>query len=396
MGKKNGPAHYISLAQRRACDGRKRIRRQRQRVARLQSERRDSTSAERLLQAFQQHQTRREVHLKEALQWAREYARVKPPQYLLGRPKVRRVQSEDKREKQYARWNKTVLEFLDRRFTHAPNYKESLIELWHQYVALGLPNQHFVTQFTGGKTTAVFQRSWEMMLARHLNVQGHRIITADGGPDFRIEYSGLTIWVEAISPEPMGIPQDWMDELKPGEVKVGDVPHIKILLRWTAAIKEKWEKLKIYRDKKIVRDGDAYVIAVNGCQLGRIPIQHGVSRYPYAVEAVYALGPIAIPIDKDTGAFGKPFVSPRSSIQSDGGGAVSTSLFIDPTYSSISAIIACSMDRSAEASLPLDIVHNQFARVPIPKRILGSKGEEWITENADQDGFDLRRLDDND
>jgi hypothetical protein len=66
--------------------------------------------------------------------------------------------------------------------------------------------------------------------------------------------------VEAVSPEPKGVPDDWMEHPKPGEFKVGDVPHTEVLLRWTAALKEKWDKLNIYREKAIVGENDAYVI----------------------------------------------------------------------------------------------------------------------------------------
>jgi hypothetical protein len=126
---------------------------------------------------------------------------------------------------------------------------------------------------------------------------------------------------------------------------------------------------------------------------GRIRLQHGVSRYPYAVEAVYALGPVAVPIDRRTGKFGQPFVSVRPAIQTAKGAPVPTSLFINRSLASISAIIACSQDRSEEPSLPVDVVHNHFASVPVPERILGNAGEEWVTAPLGHDGITLQRLD---
>jgi hypothetical protein len=50
-------------------------------------------------------------------------------------------------------------------------------------------------------------------------------------------------------------------------------------------IKAKARKLAGCRATGIVADDDAYVIAVNGCQLGGLPIHHGVSQLPYAVES---------------------------------------------------------------------------------------------------------------
>ena len=73
-------------------------------------------------------------------------------------------------------------------------------------------------------------------------------------------------------PMPTGLSQDWLNPV-PGEG--GFVPHEAILLRWTAAIKEKAEKLlgnektgaRGYLAKKVVGEGDAYVIAVNARML---------------------------------------------------------------------------------------------------------------------------------
>lgn len=290
--------------------------------------------------------------------------------------------------------NREVTAFLDRQFPNAPGYKASLLSLWQTYLALGLPNAHFIKEFTSGKRECVFQRAWEMMLARHLDAQGHRLTSLDHGPDFRFDYRGLTVWVEAVSPEPKGVPGDWMEGPKPNEFKVGTFPHNEILLRWTAALKAKWEKLSKYRKDGIVRDTDAYVIAINGCQLGALPLNHGISRFPFAVEAVYCVGPIAVPIDTETGRIGKSFVTEQTSILNANAAPVPTSLFVDPAYAGVSAIIACSMDRSIEASLPVDVIHNHFARVRVPERILGSVGDEWVTDPVGTAGqeIDLRKL----
>jgi hypothetical protein len=291
-------------------------------------------------------------------------------------------------------WNKEVLAFLDKQYPTAPNYKASLVSLWEKYLSLGLPNAHFVTELTGGKKEVVFQRAWEMMVARHLDTQGHRLTSHDPGPDFRFEHGGLVVWVEAICPEPKGLPADWMAELKPDEMKVGDFPHNEILLRWTAALKAKWEKLGEYRKKGIVGEKDAYVIAINGCQLGRLPLNEGISRYPFAVEAAYSVGPLTYHIDKATGKIVKAVVSIRQNIQNANKADVPTTMFVDPAYADVSAIIACTMDRSDDADLPVDVIHNHFARVPVPRGVLGSGGAEWVTDAVGPavNEIELRRL----
>jgi type I restriction enzyme S subunit len=69
--------------------------------------------------------------------------------------------------------------------------------------------------------------------------------------------------------------------------KAVSFPHEQMLLRWTSAIKEKWEKLigsqdgtfKGWVEKGIVVPEDAYVIAVNGRQLrGAFPALTGISQ----------------------------------------------------------------------------------------------------------------------
>lgn len=284
--------------------------------------------------------------------------------------------------------------FLDRHLSGEPNYKASLLNLWRTYLALGLPNAHFVSEFTNGKRESLLQFGWQMMLARHLDAQGYLLTSPDHGPDFRFEHRGLIVWVEAIAPEPKGLPADWMTLPTPNTGRVGTVPHDEILLRWTAAFKEKWEKLGKYRKDGIVGANDAYVIAINGCQLGALPLHHGISRYPYALETVYPVGPLAFHVDLQTHRIGNSFVSERFSIRNANGSPIHTTPFVNPAYSGVSAIIACTMDRSTEPSLLVDVIHNHFAAVHVPERLFGSKGDEWATDPVGTAGeeIDLRRL----
>ena len=42
------------------------------------------------------------------------------------------------------------------------------------------------------------------VVARHLDARGHKLTCLGRGPDFRFEHDGVTVWVEAIAPEPRG------------------------------------------------------------------------------------------------------------------------------------------------------------------------------------------------
>jgi hypothetical protein len=382
---------YVLDARRHLTAARKRLDRQSARVSRIETEGREASAAIRLLKVLQQRERRSEKYLEMVLGWHRAHPGQCFPRKLKTRfinPRAAQRQRRDKLEL----WHERVRTALDKQFPNAPHYKASIIALWEKYASLGLPNLHFVSELASGRSEVVLQRVWEMMLARHLDALGYNVTTSDEGPDFRIEHEGKTIWIEAVCPEPKGIPQDWLDGPKPGEFKVGNVPHTEVLLRWTAAIKEKRDKLEGYRKKGIVGPDDAYVIAVNGCQLGALPLGHGVSQFPYAVEAVYPAGPIAIPVDKATGAFGTPFVSNRPKVDTAKGKPVPTTLFLDEANDGVGAIVAFSKDRSYDSLLPLDVVHNHFSKTPVPKGLFGAQVEEFGTEADEQGGIDVKKL----
>src|ERR1700747_263978 len=173
------------------------------------------------------------------------------------------------------RMDKAIRGFLEKRFRGDSMYKAELLDLWMTYRDLGLPNSDFVAEFTSGKDPSLAQRGWGMQVARHLHEAGHPLTCLGKGPDLRFEHEGLVIWVEAVAPQPEGLPGDW---LAPNWSGGKDFPHEKMLLRWTTALDAKWKKLIEYRNKGIVRPTDAYVIAVNGCQLSLFPDDRGITQ----------------------------------------------------------------------------------------------------------------------
>jgi hypothetical protein len=382
---------YVSEARQRLSAARKRRYRQAARVSRIELEGRDAAKAIRLLRQFEQAERKSATCLDRILGWYRPHPRGRLPRKLKIRfinPQALRKQKKDR----LTLWDEKVKAALDRQLADAPNYKASVISLWEKYKELGLPNKHFVSELSSGKKETLLQRVWEMMLARHLDGLGYKVTSADEGPDFRIEHDGKILWVEAICPLPKGVPRDYVEGPKPGEFKVGDVPHDEVLLRWTSAINEKRKKLDIYRKKGIVGPNDAYVIAVNGCQLGSLAVDRGVSQAPYALEAVYPAGPISVPVNKTTGAFGTPYVSLRPEIKTAKGEIVRTTVFLEKENAGVSAIVSFSGDRSEEAVLPLDVIHSHVADVPIPRGIFGPKVEEWGPEQDGKGGINVKKL----
>ena len=133
---------------------------------------------------------------------------------------------------------------IRRRYDTNPAARDHYVALWHEFSTMDLADAHFVSEITGDKDTKFWQRLWEMVLGRHLSRLQHRLSSADKGPDFRFEAEGKTVWCEAIAPEPKGLPGDWLTLSKPDDIRVHSVPHEAMLLRWTAALKEKRDKLE--------------------------------------------------------------------------------------------------------------------------------------------------------
>lgn len=285
-----------------------------------------------------------------------------------------------------------VIEFLERRHPSQPDRLKYYADLWDAHCAAGLANKHFVLELTSGSDAKFAQRVWEMLLARHLMACGHRITSRpEGEPDFRFEHGGRTIWVEAISPEPgpdlpCGLP-----------VSGAVVPHSERLLRWTAALAAKSRKGVEYRRKNVVKAEDAYVIAIDGGQLGWLPLTHGASRFlPYVAEASLAMGPLAFRVDEETGRFLGTMVTVRSAALNHNNAPVPTAVFFDPNYSHISALIGCVPPQRPSSVLPVQIVYNPIADISLVHGLFGEAAEEWTAQiaesGADWKDWDIVRL----
>jgi hypothetical protein len=288
------------------------------------------------------------------------------------------------------RMDKKAKAFLTAHYAHAPILQAETMELWSLYCELGLPNDDFIAEFTNGKGPSLAQRTWEMLLARYLHLEGHKLIPTNGGPDLRFELDGKTVWVEAVAPEPKGLPADWLD---PSFTGVGTFPHEAILLRWTTALDAKWKKYAEYREKGTITASDAYVVAINGCQLGRFPETRGISQMPFGVESVFPVGPLAYRFNESTGKIGNGFISERFHIVNANNTPVDTTSFLDRRYSGISALIGCAAQRTYGKPLDLHVVHNPLADVPLALGSLGAKDDEWLAKPVEgsPDEFDLQR-----
>jgi type I restriction enzyme S subunit len=198
------------------------------------------------------------------------------------------------------------------------------------------------------------------------------------GPDLCLEHGNVKVWIEAVCPEPKNLPADWLKWPKPGEVKVGMFPHEQILLRWTTAFDAKVSKLKTYLKKGTVLPTDAYIIAINGCQLGLTPGARGITQMPFGVETVFPIGPLQVSINRETKKIEGSSISLRFSIVNHNNAAIPTTPFVDPAYSGVSAVFGCATDRRYGKPLAMHVVHNPLATVPVSRGLFGVDEEEWF------------------
>lgn len=301
-----------------------------------------------------------------------------------------------------------VENFLANRFPNNTKLTDCLIDLHRRYADWALKDTKFDQDFTDGTDDHFYAYLWEMLLASHLKNIRLDISSADEGPDFKIHRSGQTIWVEAICPSPSGLPDEWLRESRPGEVRVWSLPHEEMVLRWTAALKEKKEKLtgRLERDRvtgeEIVRPGyaakgivgrnDPYVIAVSSCRLARLEsdCHVGISQMPFAVEAVFPVGPIEVVINRETMETVDTRHGHRLFIRKPSGAEVPTDSFLNPDYAGVSAVLGspAGLNAACGANAPIVVVHNPLATNRLPVGILGADQEYVAEDNGDH--YELR------
>jgi type I restriction enzyme S subunit len=280
--------------------------------------------------------------------------------------------------------------------------RNAIADACNYFVDSGLADSKFTTEICSGSDAKFWSCVSEALLAAHLNYAG--IVPSASprgeGPDFLVIENGRKIWIEVICPEPCGVPEEWLNRKSVGVV---NFPHIEILLRWTSAIKAKAEKLigsidgtqKGYLNKGIVAPNDAYVIAINGCQLrGPFSRVTGISQFPFAAEAAFAIGPYQIMIDRDTLEQTGAGHQHRPEIIKPNGSSVPAYTFLDPRFQPISAIWAVDIDgTSVIGNLEdLAVIHNPYATNPIPVGFLPAY-DEYLATPISLDEMQLNRQD---
>ncbi|PPJ49149.1 hypothetical protein C0075_00785 [Rhizobium sp. KAs_5_22] len=300
----------------------------------------------------------------------------------------------------------TLKAAIEQRYPHnggrVPAMRERIIEVAQAYLDAGQGDVNALQRLCSTDEFMYWQQLSEVLLGYQLGEAGITFTHQAAGPDFLIEREGRRIWVEVITPTPTGIPANW---LAPAEINgVRDFPHEQILLRWTAAIKQKAEVLLGQRGQHagylgggIVGADDCYVIAVNARLLrgygGTFTELTGISQWPFAVEATLAIGPLQVRINRDTLESSEPEHQQRYVIHKPVGQPVPADTFLDERFAPISAIWAADIDEMTLLDRPASmvVVHNPRATHTLPLGLLPAQ-EEYRAAVLDDEHYQLERI----
>jgi len=281
------------------------------------------------------------------------------------------------------------------------DYRLELQRVCAAFLSSGLADSKFEAELTGQSDAKFWSCVSEALVYDRIKdiARPARAIVGEG-PDFLLTDGHRRVWLEVVCPEPIGLPQDWL-EIQANHV--GTVPHDAILLRWTSAIKDKTDKLvgsvdgrvRGYLKTGLVTKDDVYVIAVNGSRLRHGPFAalYGISQFPYAVEAAFPVGPLQFRIDRDSLTSLGHGYQERLHIPKPSGANVPTYAFLDPRNQAVSAIWAVDFNagRVIGSQEPCALIHNPLATQPLPKGFFRSDSEFFASPSG-EDEFVLSRI----
>ena len=278
---------------------------------------------------------------------------------------------------------KAIYDFIAQRWPRHKRTRAYVLDTWERFNQQGLAKGNFVSDLISGEDSKLFQRLWEMVLALHLIEQGFELQSNDPGPDFSFSLDGKKVWIETIAPEPVDLSEKWLKD-------EGVNRDEQILLRWTNALSAKKKKFSEYRDKGIVQGSNVCVIAITGHLLGGEP--RGVSQLPWAVEAVFPIGPLAVDINKRTGEHSTLYTSERWTVRKLNRADVQTDSFLRQENHYISAVVGCSLLWKDLPGYEMSVVHNPFADNRFPHKRFGADWEYVCEFGEDGDSVTIGEI----
>lgn len=250
-------------------------------------------------------------------------------------------------------------------------------------------DQNYLDALAAGDEGQFWSRVWEAMLHSRFDGLGWQVSGKGTGPDFEVQSSAGPVLVEATVPSPEGIPDDWLTYQ---QGVMPNFPHEEMLLRWTSSLADKRKKHVNDVAKNAASADTPFVIAINSRRLGHFSQEDGISGWPFAVEATFPIGPMAVKVDTETSELGEAFQSTRFSIPKSSGVEIETSNFLNPDYACVSALIGCAKWYADDATHAKHggqprylVVHNPIASKPLPSNWLPNSVEYIATKTSEEE-----------
>ena len=256
------------------------------------------------------------------------------------------------------------------------DFRDWLELVWKQYKPYADTNfsNEFKIQFN--------QRAWELHLGSTLLNRGYILEKHNKiGPDFKIPHEGKNVYIEAIAVE-KGVSNDKVPKVK--NKVLMDVPEKEMLLRLTAGVKEKHTKYLSYLINGVIQQNDPFVIAID-----RSPLEHVDPQIPLIFKCLFAIGYQVLFLrgNKSKTQTEESTWSVRDKINKINNSEVEMSIFRNPCFEGISAIIYCNQNIFNSPKDPKHmgdsfvIVHNPFAKNPLPYNFF-TFGSTWVQEGV--------------
>lgn len=226
-------------------------------------------------------------------------------------------------------------------------------------------------------------RYWEMYLGYTLLLLGFNLKKKKYqiGPDLEIDSINGIVIEATTSSGGTGEDSIKMEKLNPGETEWCFVPDNQIILRYRSSIEDKFKKLTKYISNGIIDDNQPFIIAING---RHVPYSILDDEPPNIIKALFPIGNPFVTLDKDFNKIIKQGYHYQPKISKKNQEQISTKIFLDPSYASISGIIFSNSDIfnfPNVIGMDLILIHNPLATNPLNFGWLQIGREYWI-ENS--------------
>lgn len=204
-------------------------------------------------------------------------------------------------------------------------------ELWRRYAPVCGDNpDHFLSD----ARDHFHARAWEMYLACALMDHGCVLERPPPeGPDHLVRFGKQRLWIEDTITE-LGTGPAAVEELQfDGEMHV--VERDPRMLRYSSAIRAKWNQWLEFQCRGIVEANEPYLVAVNGGLLSWADVDHGV---PDMVRTVLGLGEAQYIWNRDPSVPNEVHYPRRPEVRKESGSPVRMEFFATPTCNAISGL----------------------------------------------------------